>query len=416
MSKLNLFKIKGRTDIRGIYKTTLIVFVLLSLVGTIPYLASGVLGNFADALFESVSGFTTTGATCITREARIPAWIIVYRSLTQWIGGGLVLVFLAATLKSFDSDSSINTDGNAAPLYRTGIRFHNIVIRLLSTYGAMTASAFAALLATKTDPLISLVYALSIVSTGGRGIGDWYNFYLENNVQTVVLIFMVLSCINYTIYYHIIKKHFDRISKSTELFAYLMFLVVGSAIVVASLSANGSYEFRDAVHIGIFEAVSHATTTGINIADISEWPALAKLILSGMTFTGGSTASLGSGIKIIRVVILAKLIARSFIYRIHPNAVVAIKMNGKPVSDAVQKSVISYFLVLAAFFIAGAFLISFDAYTLEETLHITSYLINNAGGGIVSGYSSFTKIVMCILMLAGRLEFYALLIPFTKEN
>lgn len=414
--KLNLFTINGKTDTRGIYKVTLIVFVLLSLLGTIPYLASGVLGNFADALFESVSGFTTTGATCITNEAHIPAWVIVYRSVTQWIGGALVLIFLAAILKSFDSDGSLNMEGSSAQLYRTGIRFHNIVMRLLTTYGAMTAAAFAALLATKTDPLISLVYALSVVSTGGRGIGNWFNFNMDNNIQTVVLVFMLLTCINYTIYYHIIKKHFRQIAKNTELFAYLMFLVVGSVLVAASLVANGTYEFRDAVHFGIFESISHATTTGIDIADISTWPSIAKLLLHTLTFTGGCTASLGSGIKIIRIVVLGKIIARSFIYRIHPNAVVAIKTNGKPVSDAVQKSVISYFLVLLTFYVAGAFLISFDANSLEETLHITSYLINNTGGGIAASYNAFTKVIMCILMLAGRLEFYALLIPFTKEN
>ena len=410
------FRIKNRTDIRGIYRITLSIFVVLSLLGTIPYLASGVINNFADALFESVSGFTTTGATCISNEAFVPAWIIVYRSATQWIGGALVLVFLASVLKGFDSDSSMNTEGSSAQLYRSGIRFYNIAMRLLTTYAAMTAAALISLLLTKMDPLAALVYALSVVSTGGRGIGDWYNYALDNNVETVILVFMVLSCINYTIYYHIIKKHFDKIQKSTELFAYLFFLVAGSALIVANLSMSGTMEFREAVHSGIFETVSHATTTGIDIADISKWPAFSKILLSMLTYTGGCTASLGSGIKVLRIVIIGKVIARSFINRIHPNAVVAIKMNGKPVSDAVQKSIVSYFLVLATFFIAGAFVISFEAPSIEETLHITSYLINNTGGGLISGYSGIMKVAMCILMLAGRLEFYALLIPFTKNN
>lgn len=416
MNRPGFLTIKDKTDTRGIFRITLIVFVVLSVLGAIPYYASGAVSSFADAVFESVSGFTTTGATAISNETALPSWLILFRSFTQWVGGALVLVFLASLLKSFDSDSSLNKDAGSAQLYRTGIRFYNIAMRLLTTYGAMTVVCFAALLAGGLKPLGAAVYAFSVVSTGGHGAGDLVNINLPNGVETVILVFMMLTCINYTIYYHIIRKHFDKIQKSTELFAYFFFLVVGSAVVVTSLCTSGTYGFRDAVHYGIFETVSHTTTTGINITDTGTWPSFTKIILALLTYTGGCTASLGSGLKVMRVVILGKLIARSFIYRIHPNAVVAIKMNGKPVSDTVQKSVISHFLAMAAFFIAGAFLISFEAPSLEATLHITSYLINNTGGGVLTEYSGFMKIIMCIVMLAGRLEFHALLIPFTKEN
>ena len=416
MDRSGFLTIKDKTDARGIFKITLIVFCMLSILGAIPYLTSGAVNNAADALFESVSGFTTTGATCISNDTMLPAWLLVFRSFTEWFGGALVLIFLASLLKSFDSDSSISNDGSTAQLYRSGIRFYNIAMRLLTTYGAMTVLCFLLLLASGLTPLGALIYALSVVSTGGRGAGEAFELTMSNGTETVILVFMIFTCINYTVYYHIIKKHFDRITKSTEFFAYLFFLVVGSIAVVVSLIANGTYSLQEAVHFGIFETVSHTTTTGIHIASLSNWPSFTRFLLTLLTYTGGCTASLGGGLKVMRIVILGKLIARSFIYRIHPNAVVAIKMNGKPVSDAVQKSVISHFLTMCAFFIGGAFLISFDAPSIEETLHITSYLVNNAGGGLIAGYSAFTKIVMCILMLAGRLEFYAILIPFTKES
>lgn len=416
MLKTTHITIKDRTDIRGIYRTGLLLFAVLSLIGTVPYLLSGTVASFADALFESVSGLTTTGATCIRDEQSVPQWIIAYRAFTQWAGGALILVFLASLLKDIGSDSSISTNGTTSQLYSRDIRFYNMMLRLLVTYAVMTVLCFVLLAIAGLNMTDALTYTMSVVSTGGRVRGDMSGMSVTGGVRAVILIFMMLSCINYTVYYHIAKKHFSRIRNSSELSAYFFILAAGSILIIICLTSTGKYAFRDAVRYGLFETVSYSSTTGINAADVSAWPSPAKIILTLLTYTGGCSASVGSGLKVLRVVIMGKLIARSFISRIHPNSVTAIKMNGKPVSSDALKSVISHFLAMSAFFVAGVFLISFEAPSLGESLRITSFLINNTGGGLLSDYSGFMKCAMCILMLAGRLEFHALLIPFVKDK
>jgi len=412
-----LFKIENRLDTRGILRVSLIAFVLLCLLGTIPYLATGACSSFIHALFESVSGFTTTGATSIPNVNLMPTWVLCYRAFTQWIGGAAVLIFLSATLKSFDADSSIGNADASASLYRSGIRFSKIAARLLFTYFSMTLICFLALIAAGFKPAGAFIYALSTISTGGFGAGDYVNFNsLNNSMQTVILIFMILSCINFSVYYHIIKKHFKKILNSTELFTFLSVLIGGAILVIANLYLSGTLDLQKAVHFGTFEATSYMTTTGIHIIDISAWPSFSKMILHLLSFIGGCTASVGSGMKVLRFVLLIQLIPRAFISRIHPAAVKAIKVNGRRASGSAVTAAFAYFITLLLTYAVSLFLISFEAPDIETAMTLTTALINNTGGINCTDYSGIMKLIMCIIMLAGRLELYAVILPFSRNN
>ncbi len=410
-----LFKIENRMDTRGILRIALLTFIAISLLGSLPFLISGTTNSFASAFFESVSGFTTTGATALSSEDNLSEAIKIYRAFTQWIGGAGVLVFLASMLKSFDSDSSFGSSGNSAQLYRSGIRFNRIALRLLATYTAGTLLCFISLLICGLDIYSALLYSFSTVSTGGFTAGGNVAKSLPGASRTVILIFMILSCVNFTIYYHAIKKHCSHILNNSEFFAYIFILFGGCALVVSNLYFTKTLDLSDAVHYGIFEGVSFGTTTGFRITEISEWPAFSKMTLALMSFIGGCSASAGSGIKVMRLLILAKLVSRAFISRIHPAAVVSVKMNSKRVSENVNSSVLEDFVTYATFFFVGMFIISFEAPSLGDSMLSAANLINNVGGRF-SGYSAAMKIFMCLLMLAGRLEFYALLLPFTKND
>lgn len=410
-----IFKIKNRMDTRGILRVALLTFIVLSLLGSLAFLASGVTKSFATALFESVSGFTTTGATALTSEEKLPEALKIYRAFTQWIGGAGVLVFLASMLKSFDADSSFGKSGDSAQLYRSGIRFSRIALRLLVTYFAGTLLCFFSLLLCGLSTGTALLYSFSTVSTGGFTAGGSLSESLPGAGRTVILIFMMLSCVNFTIFYHAIKKHFSYIVNNSEFFAYIFILFGGCVIVSANLYFTRTFSLADAVHYGIFESVSFGTTTGFRITDISGWPSFSKMTLTMMSFIGGCSASVGSGIKVMRLLILAKLVSRTFISRIHPAAVHAVKMNAKPVSESVNYAVFEHFVTYAAFFLGSMFIISFEAPSLGDSMLAAANLLNNTGGSF-SEYSAAMKIFMCIIMLAGRLEFYALLLPFTKND
>jgi len=416
MNLLKGFKTENRIETKKVGLVLLIVIVLVCLLGAIPYVVSGVSTSYINALFENVSSFTTTGATTIYNYATVPNSIRLYKSICEWIGGAATLIILATALQSFDNDD--NSMGNAASgttLYRSGIRFSSIIKRLLLTYVVMTALCVLVLWIMGNKPGNCLILAFSCVSTGGFPLYA-IDGATEQNVLTLLLVFMVLTSINYTVYYHLIKKHFTRVFNSTELFAFLVMLVAGCAVVVLGLYFSGTYTMQKSVFYGVFESVSYATTTGFGIVSVFDWPAVSRFALMIMSLVGGCTVSIASGLKVMRAVILVKVIASGIIKRIHPASVNVIKFNGKRVSGSAVMASFSYLLIFLAVYIASTFLMSFETGSLEESFIVTNSLITNLGGIYVGAFGIFSKVVMCIVMLLGRLEFYILMLPFAKKE
>ena len=417
MSEKNILKTKkNRIEKKAAYLVLLCVFLAICIVGAIPYYASGTVESFIDGVFESVSAFTTTNATIVPVFSSMPNWLRLYRAICEWIGGAFSLVVLSLALKSFSYDENgLEVSSQDAGLYRSGIRIMSIVKRLLLTYTILTVVCTLVLWILGNKPGDSLILAFGTISTGGfpfAGISS----KVSNATLTALLVFMVLTCISYTAYYHIIKKHFDKVFNSTELYGFLVMIGVGCIVVIAGLYLGGEYDFRQAVFNGVYHTISYATTNGTNLVATLNWPALSRIALRVVSLVGSCSVSAGSGIRVMRIIILVKLIARGFTTRIHPLAVSSIKFNGKKVSGSMISAVFSYFLLFVATYVLATFAFSFEATSLEEAFILTNSLITNLGGIYTGFYSVVTKIIMCIVMLLGRLEFYFCMIPFAFKE
>lgn len=410
------FKTEQSINIKTVNTVFAICIIAVCLLGSLPYIVTGSVDNFGDALFESISSLTTTGASTIGDFTTLSDGMKLYRAAFEWFGGAISIVVLATALKSFSyDDDSLGKYSNGSNLYRTGIRFSSIIKRLLFTYVVMTMLCTLILWIMGNKPGNALILAFSCVSTGG------FPLYAvdggsENAILTVLLVFMLFTCINYTVYYHLIKKHFAKVMNSTELFGFLVMIVLGCTVVVSGLYFSGKYDLQKSVFYGIFESISYASTSGFNIVSVFSWPAVSRITLVIMSLIGGCTASLASGIKLMRFIVLIKLVAQGFITRIHPAAVVGIKYNGKRVSGSVVRSVFSYILLFVAVYVLATFAFSFECGSLEESLIVTNSMITNLGGISVGLFGTFSKVVMCIVMLLGRFEFYVFMIPFAKKE
>ena len=404
---------------RKLMGIALACFLGASLISTVVYIATGYITNFGAAFFESVSAFTTTGSTVYpypTYPVYLPSWLKVYRAACQWIGGGATLIFLASMLSNMDASNKAGTAGGA--IYRTGIRTISIIRRLLLTYTILTVAEFLLLLASGCQLLDSACLSLSTISTGGFIPGA----SLTNGIsETIVVLFMIFTCLNYSLYYHAIKKHFDKFDKNTELNALLWIIIGCSVLVSVSLLVSGTYGVSETIENSVFHTVSALSTTGFVIADTSTWPPFAQAVLTILTFVGGSTLSPAGGIKIMRVVVVLRLISKSFTVRIHPKAVVTTKVNGRGIPTEVAASMGVHLLTHFAFFLGGAFVLSFEATDLLSCFSTSAALLNNVGtaftGTIEFGtLSPLMLVLLSVLMLAGRLELYAVLLPFSRNR
>ena len=392
---------------------TLITFIVLSLISTAVYMITGYITLPAAAFFESVSALTTTGTSVFFYSEYLPVGMKIFRAASQWIGGACTLVFIACII-----DSTFSYAAERSTVYHFGKRFRKMIFRLLLTYVILTVAETILLIISKCAFTDALCISLSTVSTGGFAPGAVLNTGLS---KTVVLLFMVLTCVNYTLYYHAFKGHFDKFEKNSELNAFVGILVGGCVLVVASLALSGKYSIAQAIEYGTFQTVSSLSTTGYLIVDTAAMPAFTKAVLTILSFIGGSSCSLSSGIKIIRLVVILKILSRSFTVRIHPKAVITAKINAKGLPRYVSASMSTFFMMYFAFYIIGAFIISFEAPDLITCFTCSAAFLNNTGlvysGGMTYGaLSPVMHILLSLLMLAGRTELYAFMIPLTKSD
>jgi trk system potassium uptake protein TrkH len=241
-------------------------------------------------------------------------------------------------------------------------------------------------------------------------------------IEFIIAVFMIFSCINFSVYYLAFKRDFKKLIHNTEFKAFLGIMAVSAVLVVLNLRLTNTYNTEDSLRYGIFQTISFMTTTGNASTDFMQWPTFSKTLLTILTFIGGSATSTGGAIKVIRIVILAKLIWRSFSVRIHPAAVIGIKLDGKPLVSRTTNAIVAFFFVYMVVFFAGAFIISFATEDLQTAFLASSSMLCNTGAsfgamGIFGNYAAFSgpiKLFMSFLMLTGRLEVYTVLLLFTK--
>lgn len=399
---------------------TVSAWILLSFFGGLPFFLTGEMNHsFIDAMFEAVSGFTTTGATILSDVESLSKCTQIWRSLSHWIGGMGVLVFLLAIIP-MSGGSNINimraestgvSVGKLAPKMRETARI------LYTIYIVLTALQIILLLVGKTPLFDSINIAFSTTGTGGFGLyNDSMNSY-SIYVQWVTIIFMILSALKFEFYYFLLFKGIKR-AASEEVFVYIMILFASIAVIYFDIrhAKIPDANIRDVA----LSASSIMSTTGFATADFDLWPTLSKSVLMLLCFIGGCTGSTGGGLKVARVVLLFKSFKREVISYISPRTVKKLKMDGDNIDEEIIRSTSAYFDLYIIMFVVSVLIVSIGESDLITCFTSVAATFNNVGPGLgmvgpTGNYEFHTvlsKIVLIFDMLAGRLEIFPLIIFF----
>ena len=404
--------------------TVALAWISVSLIGALPFVISGEIPNYIDALFETVSGFTTTGASIITDLSRFSHGMLFWRSFTHWIGGMGVLVFiLAITSKSTDRSMHILRAEVPGPIVdKVAPKMRDTARILYLIYIGMTALLTILLLCGGMSLFDSVVHAFGTAGTGGFGIKADSIAGYNNYIQWVIAIFMMLFGINFNLYFFIIIGKISGFFKSRELWVYVGIILAATAIIcfdIYELYGN----FNDTLRISFFQVSSIITTTGFTTADFASWATVSKTVLMMLMFIGACAGSTGGGFKVSRIIILFKKMGNDLRKVLHPRTTSVVKFEGKRLGDDTLHGVSSYLVIYVALFLAIFILVSFDPNVLPAAAFETNFsavaaCFNNIGPGLAmvgplesfAFYSPFSKIILSLAMLLGRLEIYPILL------
>lgn len=408
-------------------------WIVLSLFGCLPFIISESIPNFVDAYFETISGFTTTGATIIKEgyiEA-LPQSILFWRSFTHWIGGMGILVFVLAILpRSEGSNIHILRAESPGPTVGKIVSKIKISARILyGIYIVLTFIQIIFLLCGDMPLFDSIVHTFATAGTGGFGIKNDSIASYSDYCQIVIGIFMILFGINFNCFYLLLIGNFKRLFKSEEFAWYLGIIFVAIIFISIDLKfdttsiVNGD-STGTIVKNAFFHVASIITTTGFTITNIDAWPLFSKFILILLMFVGACAGSTGGGIKVSRVAILAKNAKRAVKKLLHPRSVSNIRFEGEIVEERVVSETLNYFIVIMLLFVVGNIILALDPIvtSLETATSAVASCLNNIGPGYGSisvtfeGLTSISKITLIILMLIGRLEIFPILILFSPKT
>lgn len=400
-------------------------WVVLSITGAIPFVLSGSIPHPIDAIFETVSGFTTTGASILAEVESLPKSILFWRSFTHWIGGMGVLVFLLSLLP-LAGGYHMNLMRAESP----GPSVSKLVPKVQSTakilygiYLGMTILQIIFLLLGGVPLFDTLCITFGSAGTGGFGIKNDSLGSYSTYCQVVTTIFIILFGVNFSAYYLILTKKFKAAFHIEEI-RYYFGIILASIILIAINTRHMFSGFAQAFQQSAFQVGSIITTTGYSTTDFNQWPALSKTILVLLMFIGACAGSTGGGIKVSRIILLLKAARKEFQLYLHPNAVKKIKMDQKTVPHETLRSTNIFLSVYLIIFCGSVLLISLDNFDLITNFTAVAATLNNIGPGLeivgpmgnFSSFSYLSKSVLIFDMLAGRLEIFPLLLLFFKNT
>ncbi len=406
-------------------------WILMSAFGALPFVFSGVIPNYIDALFETVSGFTTTGASIMTViEGPSRMGILFWRSFTHWIGGMGVLVFMLALLPS--------TGGQAIYLMRAEVpgptkdklvpKMRQTALILYAIYLVLTLIMIAILMLCGMDLYHASVNSFATAGTGGfsvlnKSIGGYNNPAAE----WVIAIFMVIFGVNFNIYFFILIKRWRDVIKNEELRTFLIIVAVSTVAISIDTFTKMGGVLSERIRCSFFQVATIISTTGFSTADFNLWPSFSKTLLVGLMVVGSCAGSTAGGLKISRVLILFKTMISEIRKILRPRSVNVIKMNGDTVDTRTRHAATGYLAIYVTIIVVTTLLISIDNFGLETNLTATLACINNIGPGLgevgpagnFAGFSYFSKILLSLNMLIGRLEIMPMIIflsPFAWKK
>ena len=402
---------------------TALSWIVLSFVGALPFFLSGEIPNYVDALFETISGFTTTGATILVEVEKLSHGMLMWRSLMNWLGGMGVIVFLLALIPKLGGQQNIYLMRAESPgpiVGKAVPKMRHYALLLYGIYFGLTLLECILLLCGGMGFFDAINTSFATAGTGGFGIHNnniaaYEGYYF----QTVIAVFMLLFGTNFTFYILLIGKKFGQAFKMEELWWYFGTIVVFTTIIgfnIMSLYPNA----YDAFHQSFFYVSSIITTTGFGIGDVNHWPMLSKALIIIITFTGAMAGSTGGGFKFSRILLLVKEVKKEFYLLVHPRNIRSVKMDGKKISHETMRSTSVYLVIYLAVFIISFALVAIEGKGFVTSFTSVAATLNNTGPGLgdvgpVGNYAMFTPLSKCVLMfdmLAGRLELFPLLLLF----
>lgn len=403
---------------------TALSWIALSAVGALPFVISGEIPNYIDAFFETVSGFTTTGSSILTDVEALSHGMLFWRSFTHWIGGMGILVLMAAILPSTTGRTMhiLKAEMPGPIIGKLVPRVRDTAKLLYILYLALTALEVVFLLFGGMSLFESLVHAFGTAGTGGFAIKAdglaGYNHYL----QWVITVFMLLFGVNFNLYYLLLIRRFKAALKSGELWCYIGIVLASTAVITLNILPM-CQGFGDALRLSGFQVASIVTTTGYSTANFDMWPQLSKTVLFLLMFMGGCAGSTAGGFKVSRVMLLIKSIRREFKKMLHPRSVGSVRFEGKKLDDRTLHSVNNYLAIYAACLVVVVLLLGFEPLGFETNVTAAVTCFNNVGPGFAaigpmenfSCYSEFSKVLLSVAMLMGRLEIYPILFLFSPS-
>lgn len=398
-------------------------WILLSIFGCMPFVISGEIPSFTNALFETISGFTTTGASILSDVESMSHGMMLWRCFTHWIGGMGVLVFLLAIIPM---NSASGSNMNLMKAESPGPSVGKLVPRLKHTarilyviYFGMTVLEVIFLMFGHMSLFDALCTAFGTAGTGGFGIKNDSFGSFSPYIQWVVTVFMILFGVNFNFYYFVLFRNIRKALSMEEVRTYFLIILTSVAILFVSLM-NTMSNMWDALRHAAFQVASIITTTGYASADFDQWSQTCKTVLVILMFVGACAGSTGGGMKVSRLVIMFKTVVKELSSYFHPKNIKKINMDGKPVEHEVVRAVNVYFITLMGIFTLSVFLVSLEGRDLVTNFTAVASCLNNIGPGLsevgptrnFGGLTGFTKYVLMFDMLAGRLELFPLLLIF----
>ncbi|MEA1873686.1 MAG: TrkH family potassium uptake protein [Bacteroidota bacterium] len=411
------------TNRKDAYFTVTSSWVLLGLMGTFPYIFSGAIPSFVNALFESVSGFTTTGSSILNEIESLPKSILFWRSLTHWIGGIGIIMLVIIILPSLKIGGYYLFTSESSFQEKVKPKIRQVGTRLLMIYFGITVIETALLLLGKMNLFESVCHAFGTVATGGfspknASIADYSPY-----IQYVIMIFMLLSGTNFIIHYYLFKRDFSKIKEAEEFKFYLLLIFIIGSIITATLFFNMNKPLETSFRESFFQVISIITCTGYVTADYLTWTEFAWVLIFFSMFLGGSIGSTAGGIKMIRHLIVVKSIKSLFRQLIHPHAIIPVRVNNKILTNELNNSVLSFIGLYFITFLIGTFLmiaLGLDGKTASSSV-ATCMAGIGPGIGTVGPASNFAhipafgKILLSFFMIIGRLEIYTVIMLFTRN-
>ncbi len=405
-----------------------LAWILMSFIGALPFVISGVIPSFVDAFFETVSGFTTTGASILTEISSLPRSILLWRSFTHWIGGMGILVFILAIVPLGQDSMShtmhlLRAESPGPTIEKLLPRMRSSTAVLYMIYIGLTLLEVIFLLIGGMPVYDSIVNSMATAGTGGfavlnNSIAGYDSYYLQN----VITIFMLLFGVNFNAYFLILMGDFKKVLKMEEVRWY--FAIVAFSIITITINISSMYQTAyEAFHHSAFTVSSIITTTGFGTEDFNLWPEYSRMLLVLIMFVGACAGSTGGGIKVSRIIILVKYAMREVYKMVHPSTVRVIQIDKKRIDKSTIENVNVFLTTYLIVFVISILLLSLDGLDITTTVSAVVACLNNIGPGLelvgttgnYSMFSDFGKMLLSLNMLIGRLEIFPILALFTPS-